>query len=136
MPHYVITRIITVLNQNKKALKDSKILVWGVTYKKDIGDAREAAAYEIIPDLLRKGAKVDYFDPYIPKLELMNGLLKKPQTLKSIKYSLAKLRNYDLVLILADHSGFDYDKLAKNSKLVVDTRNAVKSRKYKNVFWF
>jgi len=152
MPHFVITRIITVLNRDKKPVKGSKILVWGVTYKKDIADPRESAAYEIIPDLLRKGAKVDYFDPFIPKLELKNGRLEKPGILKSIKYSPAYLRNYDLVLILTDHSGFhypskakgekentvlfDYDKLAKNSKLIIDTRNAIKSRKYKNVSWF
>jgi len=135
MPHFVMTKIITVLNNNKKTLKDSKILVWGAAYKKDIADFRESAAHQIIPDLLRKGAKVDYFDSYIPKLELKNGRLEKPKTLKSIKYSLAKLRNYNLILILTDHSGFDYDKLAKNSKLVVDTRNAIKSRKHKNVYW-
>jgi len=136
MPHYVITRMITVLNRNKKPLKGSRILVWGVTYKKDIADPREAAVYEIVPDLLKKGAKVDYFDPFIPKIELRNGRLDRPQVLRSIKYNPACLKNYDLVLILTDHSGFDYNELAKKSKLVVDTRNAIKSRKYKNVSWF
>jgi len=61
--------------------------------------------------------------------------LKKPVKLKSIEYSLQKIKKYDLVLILTDHSGFDYEKLAKNSKLVIDTRNAIKSRKHKNVFY-
>lgn len=136
MPHYTVTKIITVLNRNKKALKGSKILVWGVAYKKDIADSRESAAYEVIPDLLRKGAKVDYFDPFISKIELENGRIGKPQVLKSIKYNPACLKSYDLVLILTDHSGFDYDELAKKSKLVVDTRNVIKSRKYKNVFYW
>ncbi|MDD5606511.1 MAG: nucleotide sugar dehydrogenase [Candidatus Pacebacteria bacterium] len=152
MPHYVITRIISVLNRNKKSLKGSRILVWGVAYKKDIADSRESAAFDIVPDLLKRGAEVDYFDPFIPKLELRNGRIGKPQVLKSIEYNPACLKNYDLVLILTDHSGFhcpskaksekentvlfDYDELAKKSKLVVDTRNAVKSRKYKNVSWF
>ncbi|MFA5386581.1 MAG: nucleotide sugar dehydrogenase [Candidatus Paceibacterota bacterium] len=136
MPHYVITRIISVLNQNKKSVKGSRILVWGVTYKKDIADPRESAVYDVIPDLFKRGAKVDYFDPFIPKIELKNGRLDKPQVLKSIKYSPICLKNYDLVLILADHSGFDYDELAKKSKLVIDTRNAIKSRRRRNVSWF
>ncbi len=136
MPHYVITKTITVLNRNQKPINGSKILIWGVTYKKDTGDSRESAAYEIIPDLLRKGAAVDYFDPLIPKIELKNGRLSGSQTLKSIKYSPALLKNYDLVLILTDHSGFDYTELARKSKLVIDTRNAIKSRRHKNVSWF
>jgi len=136
MPHFVVTKINSILNHNKKPLSGSRILVWGVAYKKDIGDARESAALEIIPDLLRKGARVAYFDPFIPTIEVKDGRLARPRTLRSIKYSLAKLKSYDLVLILTDHSGFDYDNLAKNSKLVVDTRNAIKSRKYKNVSWF
>jgi len=135
MPHYVVTRIITLLNRNKKSINGSKILVWGVAYKKDIADTRESAAYDIIWDLLRKGAKLDYFDPYVKKFEIKNHRLKKPIILKSIRYSPKILKKYDLVLILTDHSGFDYNKIAKNAKLVVDTRNAIKSRKYKNVSW-
>lgn len=135
MPHFVTTKVISSLNKVKKSVNGSKILIWGAAYKKDIGDSRESAIYEIIPDLLRKGAKVDYFDPYVPKIRLGNGRLGKPETLESIKYSPVLLRNYGLVLILTDHSAFDYDEIAKNSKLVVDTRNAIKSRKYKNVTW-
>ena len=133
MPHYVVTRVNSALNQCKKSIKDSKILVWGVAYKKDIADPRESASYEVISDLLKKGAKIGYFDPYIKKFELKDKFLKKPLILKSIKYSPKNLKKYDCVLILTDHSGFDYKELAKNAKLVVDTRNAVKSRKYKNV---
>ena len=135
MPHVVVTKVIWALNSlnpklkmNPKPIRGSKILVWGVAYKKDIGDTRESGAYDIITDLLRKGTKIDYFDPYVKEFKVDN------KTLKSIKYYPARLRNYDLVLILTDHSGFDYDKVARNSKLVVDTRNAIKSRKHKNVF--
>lgn len=135
MPHYVVTRVIWALNLNKKAVRNSKILVWGVAYKKDVGDPRESAAYDIIPDLLRKGAEVNYFDPYVKEFEIKDKFFKKPILLKSIKYSAKILKNYDLILILTDHSGFDYDELAKNTELVVDTRNAIKSRKHKNVFW-
>ena len=134
MPHAVVTKVIWALNLRNKPVRGSKILVWGIAYKKDIGDPRESAVYDIIPDLLRKGAKVNYFDPYIPKLQLKDGLLKKSITLKSIKYTLEILKKYDLVLILTDHSGFDYNQLAQKAKLVVDIRNAIKSRRYKNVF--
>lgn len=135
MPHEIVTKVVWALNLKKKPLRGSKILIWGVTYKKDVADTRETAAIPIIWDLLRKGAKIDYFDPYIKKFELKNHLFKKRLFLNSIKYKKEILKNYDLVLILADHSGFDYDQIAKNSKMVVDTRNAIKSRKYKNVFW-
>ena len=136
MPHVVVTKVIWALNSlnpklkmKPKPVRGSKILIWGVAYKKDIGDTRESAAFDIIPDLLRKGAKIDYFDPYVKKFRADN------KTLNSIKYSPVSLRNYDLVLILTDHSNFDYDELAKKAKLVVDTRNAIKSRKHKNVSW-
>ena len=136
MPHFTITKVMTFLNRHKKPINGSKILVWGVTYKKDIADPRESAAYEIIPDLIKKGAKIDYFDPYVKEFNLNHEFQKKPKlVLKSIKYNPAVLKNYDLVLILTDHSGFDYEKLAQKAKLVVDTRNAIKSRKYKNVYW-
>ncbi len=133
MPHHIVTRVNYLLNKNKKSINESKILVWGVSYKKDIGDIRESAAYDIIWDLLRKGAKVDYFDPYVKKFQLKNHLFKSPVLLESIKYFPEILKNYDLVLILTDHSGFNYNEIAKKAKLVVDTRNAIKSRKYKNV---
>ncbi len=136
MPHFVVTRVITLLNRNKKPVKDSKILVWGVAYKRDIADSRESAAHRVIWDLLRKRARLDYFDPYIKKFEVKNHRLKKPIILESIKYSPEVLKRYDLVLILTDHSGFDYNEIAKNAKLVVDTRNAIKSREYKNVSWW
>ncbi|MBZ9572627.1 nucleotide sugar dehydrogenase, partial [Patescibacteria group bacterium] len=124
MPHLVVTKVIWALNLKKKPVRDSKILVWGVSYKKDIGDVRESASLDIIPDLLRKGAKIDYFDPYLKEFRIDN------KTLKSIKYTPAILKNYDLVLILTDHSGFNYDEVAKNAKFIVDTRNAIKSRKH------
>lgn len=130
MPHFVVTKVISALNKKKRPMNGSKILVWGVSYKKDVGDIRESAALEIIPDILKKGAKVDYFDPYVPKLRIGNNLLK------SIKYQPKILRNYDCILILTDHSDFNYNEIAKNSKVVVDTRNAIKSRKYKNIYRF
>lgn len=129
MPHYIVTKVISSLNSKKKSLKESKILIWGVTYKKDIGDARESGAHDIISDLFKKGVKVNYFDPFVKEYRVSGKILK------SIRYLPEVLKNYDLVLILTDHSGFEYEKIARKSKLVVDTRNAIKSRKHKNVSW-
>ncbi len=136
MSHFVMTKISYVLNKHEKPIKGLKILIWGVAYKKDIDDTRESAAYDIIWDLLRKGAKVDYFDPYVKKFKLKDHRFKNYISLKSIKYSPKILKNYDCVVILTDHSGFDYNEVAENSKLIVDTRNAIKSRKYKNIYRF
>lgn len=130
MPHYVVTRVIWALNSKGKAVKNSKILVWGVTYKKDIEDARESAASDVISDLLRKGAKIDYFDPHAKEFKVDD------KNMRSINYDPKVLAKYDLVIILTDHSGYDYDVIAQNANLVIDTRNAIKSRKYKNVFTF
>ncbi|MFA6096744.1 MAG: nucleotide sugar dehydrogenase [Candidatus Paceibacterota bacterium] len=129
MPHFVVTKVISVLNKQKKSVNGSKILIWGVTYKKDIEDARESAAYDVIMDLVKKGAVVEYFDPYAKEFKIKN------ETLKSVSYNAEKLKSYDLVLILTDHSGFDYDEIAKKSKIVVDTRNAIKKRTHENVYW-
>jgi UDP-N-acetyl-D-glucosamine dehydrogenase len=133
MPHYVMTKLIWVVNLRGKPVRGSKGLVWGITYKRDIGDTRESAAYDIIADLIRKGTRMDYFDPYVPEFEVKHRIIKNPVLLRSIKYSLQTIKKYDLVLILTDHSGFDYEKLAQNAKLVVDTRNAIKLRNHKNV---
>lgn len=138
MPHYTVTMVNSALNKNKKSINGSKILVWGVAYKKDIKDTRESSSLEIIPDLLRKGAIVDYFDPFVSEINIQKKSAsiktKGDIKLKSIKFSLKTIKKYDCVLILTDHSKFDYEKIAKNAKLVIDTRNAIKSRIHKNVF--
>jgi UDP-N-acetyl-D-glucosamine dehydrogenase len=140
MPHYTVTSVITALNRQGKALKGAKILVWGVAYKKDINDPREGAAYDVIPNLMRKGASVDYFDSLIPEFRIPAGnfMLGNPEPvlLRSIGSGLEAVKNYDAVIILCDNSGFDYVELAKNASLVIDTRNAIKSREFANVYRF
>jgi len=128
MPHYAVTKVAYALNTQKKSVAGARVLVWGVSYKKDIGDVREGACLDIIPELWKKGAQVDYFDPFVKKINFPE------KNLESIIYTPTVLKNYDLVLILTDHSQFNYDEVALNSNLVVDTRNAIKSRKYKHVF--
>ncbi|AQQ71519.1 UDP-N-acetyl-D-glucosamine 6-dehydrogenase [Limihaloglobus sulfuriphilus] len=126
MPSYVVARTMDALNEHKKSLKGSKVLLLGLAYKKDIDDVRESPSMELIELLVDKGAKVDYNDPYIPKTPKMRmynlGMKSKPLTEKS-------LAGYDAVLIATDHSDYDYKWIVKNAKLVVDTRNATKEVK-------
>jgi UDP-N-acetyl-D-glucosamine dehydrogenase len=121
MPHYVITRTMDALNERKKSLNGSKILVLGLAYKPDIDDVRESPSLELIELLKEKGAKVDYNDPYIPATHKQR---KYDLQMKSKKLNAVMLKTYDAVLISTNHSDYDYNWIVKNSKLVVDTRNA------------
>ena len=121
MPHYVITKTMEALNECKKSLKGSKVLVLGLAYKKDIDDLRESPSVELIELLRKKGAKVDYNDPYIPRTHKQR---QHDLRMTSKKLSTKMLAGYDVVLISTDHSDYDYDWIVQNSKLVVDTRNA------------
>jgi UDP-N-acetyl-D-glucosamine dehydrogenase len=121
MPHYVIARMMEALNEHKKSLKGSKVLVLGLAYKKDIDDLRESPSIELIELLRQKGAKVDYNDPYIPKTHKQR---QHDLQMSSKKLSAKMLAGYDAVLISTDHSDYDYEWIVKNAKLVVDTRNA------------
>ncbi len=125
MPHYVITKVQRVLNNDKKSINGSTILVLGVTYKKDISDTRESPALKIINDLIGKGGKIIYNDPYIKDLEIRN------QKLKSQKLTDKLLKKANLVLILTDHSLYNYKNIEKNAKLIVDTRGKIKADQIK-----
>ncbi|MHC4310101.1 MAG: nucleotide sugar dehydrogenase, partial [Planctomycetota bacterium] len=129
MPHYVIQRTMEALNERKKSLKDSKVLVLGLAYKKDIDDVRESPSLELIELLKAKGAKVDYNDPFIPRTHRQR---KYDLQMKSKPLSTRMLASYDVVLISTDHSDYDYKWIVKNSKLVVDTRNATSTIKRKS----
>ena len=123
MPHYVVERVMDALNERKKSLNGSKVLVLGLAYKKDIDDVRESPSLELIELLKGKGAKVDYNDPYIPKTHKQRDYDLK---MKSKPISAAMLKRYDVVLIATAHSDYDYKFIVGNAKLVVDTRNATK----------
>lgn len=125
MPYYVVSLVIEGLSQQKKALNGAKVLLLGVTYKKDIDDMRESPALKVVEILLKKGAKLDYNDPYIPQFEF-NG-----KTFKS--KSLDKIADYDAVVITADHSEYDYPKIVKQAQLVIDSRGATRDIKSKKV---
>ncbi|MHC4466253.1 MAG: nucleotide sugar dehydrogenase [Planctomycetota bacterium] len=121
MPHYVIQRTMEALNERKKSLKGSKVLVLGLAYKKDIDDVRESPSLELIKLLREKGAKVDYNDPFIPSTHRQR---KYDLQMKSKPLSARMLASYDVVMISTDHSDYDYNWIIRSAKLVVDTRNA------------
>jgi UDP-N-acetyl-D-glucosamine dehydrogenase len=121
MPYHVLTSVVGALNQRKKALNGSRVLVLGVAYKKDIDDLRESPALTIIELLQKEGAQVSYNDPYFP----MVGKGRK-YDLQMKCTPLENLGQYDCVLIVTDHSDYDYGRIVRESQLVVDTRNATK----------
>jgi UDP-N-acetyl-D-glucosamine dehydrogenase len=123
MPHYVVEKIADGLNKVKKSLKGARILLSGVAYKKDVQDLRESPAFEIIEILNEHGSTVSYYDPYFPYFKV-DGI-----DLKCVKFDKKILRSFDCVVVVADHSNVDYQFMAKNSKLIIDTRNALKDVK-------
>lgn len=121
MPHYVIHRTMEALNNRKKSLKGSKVLILGLAYKPDIDDVRESPSLELIELLKERGARVDYNDPYVPATHKMREYDLK---MTSKKLTAAMLKSYDVVLISTNHSDYDYKWIVKHAQLVVDTRNA------------
>lgn len=120
MPRYVVEKINNALNERRKSLKGAKVLLLGVTYKRDVDDIRESPAIEIIEMLLQKGATVSYNDPYIPELKV------SMTTFKSIPISEKSLREADCVAIVTDHWLYDYRKIVRSAHLIIDTRNATR----------
>ena len=119
MPEYVCARVADALNQKEKSVKGSRILVIGVTYKRDIDDVRESPALDILRILESRGARVSYNDPYVPALDL------NQVTLRSVEL-IPALREADIVLIVTDHSSYSYPDIVERARLVVDTRNATR----------
>jgi UDP-N-acetyl-D-glucosamine dehydrogenase len=124
MPYHVIESVAKALNQNKKAMNGSRVMVLGVAYKKDIDDLRESPALTIIELLQQAGAEVSYNDPYFPFI----GKGRK-YDLQMKRTPLDNLGQYDCVLIVTDHSDYDFKKIVQESQLVVDTRNATRGIK-------
>jgi len=120
MPRYVVQLVQDSLNDRKKSLNGSKVLVLGMAYKKDISDVRESPALDIVKLLQAKGATVAYNDPYIPDLS-HEGI-----PLKSVSIAGDALKNYDCVVVATDHSVYDVNAIVEMAPLVVDTRNFTK----------
>jgi UDP-N-acetyl-D-glucosamine dehydrogenase len=123
MPYYVISQIMSALNDRKKCLNGARLLVLGVAYKKDIDDDRESPSYAVMELLMERGAEVLYNDPLIPRLKPGR---KHQFQLESTPLTEETLRGTDAVVILTDHSAYDYAWIVEHASLVVDTRNATK----------
>jgi UDP-N-acetyl-D-glucosamine dehydrogenase len=121
MPYHVVASTAAALNRKRSSLNGSKVLVLGVAYKKDIDDLRESPALTIIELLQKEGAAVSYNDPYFEYV----GRGRKYH-LDMANTPLDNLEQYDAVIIVTDHSNYDYPGIVEKSKLVIDTRNATK----------
>jgi UDP-N-acetyl-D-glucosamine dehydrogenase len=126
MPYYVIEKTVEALNNQKMSLNGSRIMVLGIAYKKDIDDDRESPGYAIMKMLLEKGAVVTYNDPWIPKL---HATRKYDFQMSSTPITPEVLVEMDAVIIVTDHSDYDFAEIAKHSNLIIDTRNATKGIK-------
>jgi UDP-N-acetyl-D-glucosamine dehydrogenase len=124
MPYHVVEAVAAALNDRTKPLKGSRILVLGLSYKKDIDDLRESPSLTLIEQLRRKGAIVDYNDPYFPTVG--HG---RHYDLNMTSVPLDTIKDYDCVLIATDHSDYNYEQIAREASLVVDTRNATRGVK-------
>ncbi len=128
MPAYVIQKLMDALNEQEKAIKNSSVLIIGLAYKKDVDDIRESPSLKLLEILFEKGAKPDYYDPFIPHIKKTR---KYPmlEGLKSVNLTPETIKKYDAILISTDHSSIDYNELVKHAKLIIDTRNATKNVK-------
>jgi UDP-N-acetyl-D-glucosamine dehydrogenase len=127
MPEHVVQRLSLALNEAGKPVRGSKVVVLGLAYKKDVDDTRESPSLELMEQLIDMGAAVTYSDPYVPKMRRLRhydfpGMVSQELTPEFLK-------SQDCVLLATDHSGFDYEHIAKHASLIIDTRNAFKNVK-------
>lgn len=126
MPEWVLNKITKALNQQEKSINGSKVLVLGISYKKNIDDMRESPSVFLMEKIRDEGAVLDYSDPHVPVFPKMR---EHSFNLKSVELSPAVIGSYDCIVLTTDHDKFDYDMIQKNAKLIVDTRG-----KYRKVF--
>src|SRR5215211_7567387 len=126
MPEHVVTLVTDALNEEQKSLKGSRVLVLGVAYKKDIDDVRESPALSIIDRLRAKGAAVSYHDPFVAEVRFDDAHTQGGgEPLQSVELADDELERADCAVIVTDHSGVDYGRVCRLSKVIVDTRNAL-----------
>jgi UDP-N-acetyl-D-glucosamine dehydrogenase len=122
MPRYVLQRVQAVMNEAEKSVKGSKVLVLGAAYKPDVSDVRESPALDVIGLLRDQGAQVQYHDPHVPALD------HEGWQMESLNELYEGIAEFDLVVLITDHADFDYKRIAKEARLIFDTRNAFRSR--------
>ncbi len=125
MPEWVVQKLVDALNDRGRALRGSKVLVLGIAYKKNVDDMRESPSVMLMELLRAKGAQVEYSDPHIAKFPNMRA---HQFDLSSVPLTPEGLRSYDVVLVATDHDRFDWQLIAENAKLVVDTRGVYKQK--------
>jgi UDP-N-acetyl-D-glucosamine dehydrogenase len=126
MPAYVVKLVSTALNNEKKAVNGSKILVLGVAYKKDIDDMRESPALSIIDLLRARGAEVSYHDPFVPEITFDHAYtIGNGEPLRNKELTDDIITDADCIIICTEHTGVDYHGVCEKAKLIVDTRNAL-----------
>ena len=119
MPEHVCGLVADALNEQCKSVKGSRVLVLGVTYKRDIEDVRESPALDILRLLKSRGALISYSDPFVPELDLLDASLRSMDLLPAV-------READAVVIVTDHTAFPYPEIVAEARVVVDTRNATR----------
>jgi len=129
MPEYVVSKVVHGLNDHKKSVNGSKILVLGIAYKKNVDDMRESPSVEIMEQLQEHGAIVDYSDAYVPVFPKMR---RYSFDLKTIELSIENIQSYDCIVVATNHDDFDYPTILEHAKLIVDTRGVYRGNN-KNV---
>ena len=128
MPDYVVQRTVLALNDRGKAVHGSRVLVLGLAYKPDVDDVRESPSFELIEKLEELGAKVDYNDPHVAKTHKMRH---HDLQMHSVPLTPQSLQSYDCVMVATHHAVYDWQMIAENAKLIVDTRGAMRNVKGK-----
>ncbi len=121
MPEHVVTLVADALNEEEKALRGAKVLILGAAYKPDSDDLRESPALDVMVELLKRRAEVQYHDPYVPEVRLA----ERGATLRSEALTPAALQAADCVLVITNHSVFDWGMIRRHARLILDTRNAL-----------
>jgi len=119
MPEWVVSKVVGALNQRRKPVRASRILILGIAYKKNVEDLRGSPAVEIMERLRGMGAQLDYADPHIP---VLSGTANLGLKLQSVEVTAESLEKYDAVVLVTNHDAFDYDLIKRHAALVVDTR--------------
>src|SRR5436309_425883 len=122
MPHYVVDKVVDALNDMRKSVRGARILILGVAYKKDVGDVRESPALDVLKLLADRGAETRYNDPHAPEIAIDGG-----ETYHSVPLVQEELQSADLVIIVTNHSTYDYDFIVRHARCVLDTRNATRN---------
>lgn len=119
MPEWVVAKVAGALNQRRKPVRDSRILILGIAYKKNVDDLRGSPAVEILERLRVMGAQLDYADPHVP---VFSGMAKSGPKLQSVEVTAESIKKYDAVVLVTNHDSFDYDLIKRHAALIVDTR--------------